>query len=111
MKYLLQVRFHAGALLPSGDQERDAARAQYLRIRQDPRVLDAHQLQPAGTATTVRVNAGRVEHTTDLPLAETDALDGYYLLDCPHLAAAIDFAAQIPAAATGGTIEIRPVLG
>jgi hypothetical protein len=110
VKYLLQVRLHAGALVPPSDGERDAIRAQYVRIRRDPRVLDAHQLQPADTATTVRVNAGRVEQTADLPLARTDALDGYYLFDAPDVEAAIGFAATIPAAANGGTIEIRPVL-
>jgi hypothetical protein len=111
VKYLLQVRFHADTLVPPSDRERDAIRAQYMRIRRDPRVLDAHQLQPADTATTVRVNAGRIEQTADVPLAPNDALDGYYLLDATHLEAAVAFAATIPAAATGGTIEIRPVLG
>jgi hypothetical protein len=113
VKYLLQVRFPGDSttITPPSDQERDAIRAQYLRIRQDPGVLDAHQLQPATTATTVRVKAGRVERTAEVPLAADDALDGYYLLEAPHLEAAVAFAAQIPAAATGGTIEIRPVLG
>jgi hypothetical protein len=113
VKYLLQVRFHAasGTATPASDQEREAIRAQYLRIRRDPSVLDAHQLQPADKATTVRVNAGRVEQTAEVPLSPDDALDGYYLLEAPHLEAAVAFAAQIPAAANGGTIEIRPVLG
>jgi hypothetical protein len=111
VKYLLQVRFHAGPAIPPSDRERDAMRAQYMRIRRDPLVLDAHQLQPADTATTVCVKAGRVKQTADLPLAPGDALDGYYLLEAPHLEAAVAFAATIPAAATGGTIEIRPVLG
>jgi EmrB/QacA subfamily drug resistance transporter len=113
VKYLLQVRFHAASNTPTpaSDHERDAIRAQYLRIRRDPSVLDAHQLQPAATATTVRVHAGRVEQTADVPGNPNDAIDGYYLLDVPHLEAAIAFAAQIPAAALGGTIEIRPILG
>ena len=113
VKYLLQVRFHAasGISTPPSDQDRDAIQAQYLRIRRDPSVLDAHQLQPADTATTVRVNAGRVEQTAEVPGNPNDALDGYYLLDVPHLEAAIAFAAQIPAAGNGGTIEIRPVIG
>jgi hypothetical protein len=113
VKYLLQVRFHTTTDTSASlsEQERDAVRAQYLHIRQDPLVLDAHQLQPAHTATTVRIIAGRVEQTPQVPLALEDALDGYYLLDAPHLEAAVALAAQIPAAATGGSIEIRPVLG
>jgi EmrB/QacA subfamily drug resistance transporter len=114
MKFLLQVRFRGASsnlTPPPSDEERDAIRAQYLLIRQDPSVVDAHQLQAADTATTVRVNAGRVEQTAGLPLAPDDALDGYYLLEAPDLEEAVAFAALIPAAATGGTIEIRPVLG
>jgi hypothetical protein len=112
VKYLLQVRFHTAfyASEPPSDQEGAAIRAQYLRIRQDPGVVDAHQLQPADTATTVRVRAGHVEQTADVPLDPDQALDGYYLLDVPSHEAAVAFAAQIPAAATGGSVEIRPVL-
>jgi EmrB/QacA subfamily drug resistance transporter len=113
MRYLLQVRFHAAPDItaPPSDHERDDVRAQYLRIRQHPSVLDAHQLQPADTATTVRVNAGKVDRAAAVPVAHDDALDGYYLLEAPDIDAAVAFAAQIPAAASGGTVEIRPVLG
>jgi hypothetical protein len=113
VKYLLQVRFHTapGPATPPSDEEREATRAQYLRIRQDPAVADAHQLEPVGTATTVRVLDGMTERSTGVPIAADAALGGYYLLEVHDLEAAVEFAARIPAAATGGSIEIRPLLG
>jgi len=37
-------------------------------------------------------------------------LDGYYIYDAPDLDAAIAFAARIPVARFGGTVEVRPML-
>ena len=67
-----------------------------------------HPLQPTSTATSVRVRDGR-PLVTDGPFAETkEALGGYYLIDLPHLDAALEIAAMIPWARIG-TIEVRPV--
>ena len=47
---------------------------------------------------------------TDGPYAEVkESLGGYYLFSCDSLEEAIDWAAKIPAAWTGGAIEVRPV--
>ncbi len=66
-------------------------------------------LQPAATATSVRLRQGdRI--ITDGPFAETkEQLGGYYLIDCEDLDAALDWAAKSPGALTG-TIEVRPVM-
>jgi hypothetical protein len=70
--------------------------------------LGGEALQPTSTATTVRVRDGQTL-TTDGPFAETkEALGGYYLLECKDLDEAIELAAMIPGAATGG-IEVRPI--
>ena len=37
-------------------------------------------------------------------------LDGYYVYDASGLDAAIEFAARIPVARFGGTVEVRPML-
>ncbi len=37
-------------------------------------------------------------------------LDGYYIYDAPGLDAATAFAARIPVARLGGTVEVRPML-
>jgi len=71
----------------------------------------ADPLQPTSTATTVRVQDGRLL-VTDGPFAETkEQLAGYYILDCQNLDEAIDWAAKIPTACGGreGCIEIRPL--
>ena len=65
-------------------------------------------LQPTNTATTVRVRNGK-RQTTDGPFAESrEQLGGYYLVDAKDVDEAIEIAARIPAARTGG-IEVRPV--
>lgn len=70
-------------------------------------------LYPTSTATSVRVQNGKGGEvlTTDGPFAETkEVLTGFYLLECADLDEAVATAARIPAAWTGGTIEVRPVI-
>jgi hypothetical protein len=67
-------------------------------------------LQPSSTATQLRlVDGERV--LTDGPFVETkEQLGGFYVLDCKDLDEALGWAEKCPAAAVGGTIEIRPVM-
>jgi hypothetical protein len=66
------------------------------------------RLQPATTATTVRVRDGKIL-TTDGPFAETrEQLGGYYLIEAKDLDAALSIAARIPGAKVG-SIEVRPI--
>jgi hypothetical protein len=70
-------------------------------------------LYPTSTATTVQVRGGKGGEVlaTDGPFAETkEVLTGFYLLECADLDDAVAHAARIPAAWTGGTIEVRPVI-
>lgn len=65
-------------------------------------------LQPASTATSVRVRDGKTL-LTDGPFAETtEQLGGYYLIDAANLDDATAIASRIPGA-RAGTIEVRPV--
>lgn len=71
----------------------------------------ADPLSPAGAATTVRVQDGKVL-VTDGPFAETkEQLAGYYILECQDLDEALEWAAQIPTGCRGavGYIEVRPI--
>ncbi len=71
-------------------------------------LIAAEALQPAGTATTVRVRNGRTT-VTDGPFAETkEQLAGFYLIDAKDLDEAIQVAAKIPPAREG-SVEVRPV--
>ena len=75
-------------------------------------LLASAVLHPTSTATVVRVKGARGGDvvTADGPYAETkEALTGYYLIEADDLDAAIEVAAQIPAA-WGGAVEVRPVM-
>jgi hypothetical protein len=112
MQYMLQI-FTGGATSAYeglSEQEQQAVNGEYFAISGIPGVSGGAQLQPATTATTVRVDGGETL-TTDGPFPETkEALGGYYLLEADDLDAAIEIAARIPAARMGGAIEVRPVV-
>jgi hypothetical protein len=77
-------------------------------LRREGRMLAGEALQPVETATTVRVDGGRVS-TTDGPFAETkEQLGGFYLVEARDLNEAIRLAARLPQA-RWGRIEVRPV--
>jgi hypothetical protein len=90
------------------DEQRQIA-ADYQAVNETPGVEPGNGLQPPETATTVRVQDGRVL-TTDGPFVETkEALGGYFTFEADDLDAAIELAARVPAARLGGAIEVRPV--
>ena len=92
------------------EEEQTAVSGEYFAIAEEPGTIGGEQLQPADTATTVRVEDGRTL-TTDGPFAETkEALGGFYLFEADDLDRAIDIASRIPAARMGGAIEVRPVV-
>ena len=112
MKFMLQVRFNGADkaihALSAGDQEK--VTAEFEEIRRSPGVLDGNQLQPAGTAATVRVDDGQPRVSMGPAVAAGSEVGGYYLYDAADLEAAIAFAQRIPATRFGATVEVRPVL-
>ena len=81
-----------------------------MALLTDERVIGGAQLQPAETATTVRVTDGRTL-LTDGPFADTkEILGGYFLVEAADLDAALEVAARIPATRLGGSVEVRPVV-
>jgi len=112
MRYILQIYSNSAPeqFATLSEEQQQAVLSEYFAISQAPGVTGGDQLQPATTATTVRVEDGRTL-TTDGPFAETkEALGGYYLLEADDLDAAIELAARIPAARMGGAIEVRPLV-
>jgi hypothetical protein len=70
-------------------------------------IVGGEELQPAGTATTVRINGDQAV-VTDGPFMEAkETIGGFSLIEVPDLDAAIELAKTWPA---GGTVEIRPVV-
>ncbi len=110
MKYILLIHTGNGAWDKLSEAEQKAIYGEYVAISSSPGVVGGDQLQPAATATTVRVQDGRTL-TTDGPFADTkEELGGYYLLEAGDLDAAIELAARIPAARLGGAVEVRPLV-
>jgi hypothetical protein len=112
MKYLLLVYNDPGMVdaLPPGESDammRECfGHADQLRAR--GHLLGSQQLEPPGTATTVRVRNGHVS-TTDGPFAETrEQLGGFNLIEAASLDEAVQIAKRIPWARTG-CIEVRAV--
>ncbi len=112
MKYMIQVRFNGADVTIHGlpGDEQDKITAEFEAVRKLSGVLDANQLEPAGTAKTVRVNDGQTLVSEGPAVDDGAAINGYYILDAPDLDAAIAFPARIPVARMGGTIEVRAMM-
>jgi hypothetical protein len=83
---------------------------EYEAISRSPGVLGGQQLQPAGSATTVRVENGEAL-LTDGPFVDAkEYLGGFFLLEADNLDAATEMAARVPAARMGGAVEVRPIV-
>jgi hypothetical protein len=92
------------------EDEQQAIYAAYQAINETPGVTPGVGLQDPETATTVRVQDGKTL-VTDGPFAEVkDAIGGFLFFEADDLDAAIELAAQIPAARLGGAIEVRPTM-
>ena len=117
MKYMLLI--HQGdtptprdpdAWSRLSEDDQKAVYAAYAKINQTPGVTPGVQMDGPEAATTVRVRDGKTL-TTDGPfVAVKEALGGYLFFEADDLDAAIELAAQIPAAWLGGAIEVRPVV-
>jgi hypothetical protein len=111
MQYLIQIfTGDTAAWEELSEAEQEAVSGEYYALSDVPGVTAGAQLQPATTATTVRVEDGR-SLITDGPFSETkEALGGYYLFEADDLDAAIELAARVPAARMGGAVEVRPLV-
>jgi hypothetical protein len=112
VKYMLQVRFNgADAVidkLPADEQEK--VTAEFIAIRKSSGVLDGNQLEAASAGVIVRVSGGQTLVTEGSAVEAGAEVNGYYIYDAPDLDAAIGFAARIPVARMGGTVEVRPLM-
>ena len=110
MKYMLLIYADNSGWNDLSDDEQQAIHRDYMAVTEDPAVQYDNRLARASTATTIRVQDGRTL-TTDGPFIETkEELGGYYLVEAADLDAALEIAARIPAARTGGAVEVRPVM-
>ena len=110
MQYAMMIYAEPGYAEALPEAEREAVRAEFDALADDVRYVTAAQLQPAETATCVRVAGGRTL-MTDGPFADTkEVLGGFALIEAANLDQAIEVAACIPITRFGGVVEVRPVV-
>jgi hypothetical protein len=112
MKYMVLI-----ASEPNGwdHLNADAQDALYQRVKSwwgehsaTGEILEGYQLQPAETATTIRLSASGNSTVTDGPFVEgKEIVGGYAIIDVSDLDAAISLVSGWPAP---DTLEIRPVM-
>ncbi|MGH8012186.1 MAG: YciI family protein [Candidatus Binataceae bacterium] len=110
MQYMLLINVPED-FRPSSEDQRKMM-DEYMAFTQDiintGKFKAGNRLEPASTATTVKVRNGKTL-TTDGPYAETkEQLGGYYLIEAANLDEAVTVAARIPGA-RHGSVEVRPV--
>ena len=112
MKYLLQN--YPGSSVKAFEQlsadEQQAIVEEYLALRRLPGIVGGELLQPVETATTVRVRDGETLLTDGPFIDAKEHLGGFIVVDVDDLDAALEIAAQVPAARMGGAVEVRPVV-
>jgi hypothetical protein len=118
MKYVLLIHQGPGAVPGNeaweklSEDERKQVYADYQALTETPGVTPNNlRLDSPETATTDRVEDDKTL-TTDGPFVSVkEALGGWLTFEADDLDEAIELASRIPAARTGGGVEIRPVVG
>ena len=113
MKYLCLVYLEEKKLYALSKSESEALIEESLAfddaLRKSGHYVVSDALQPVHTATTVRVQNGKVS-VTDGPFAETkEQLGGFVLIEARDLNEAIQVASKIPPGRFG-CIEVRPIM-
>jgi hypothetical protein len=114
MKYTLLIYENTAGFALRTDPEKQraywSAWPAYTKALQEAGVVAGGAgLEPAATATTVRIQSGK-RRVQDGPYADTkEQLGGFYTIDVPNLDAALEWAARVPAA-PGSYVEVRPNL-
>src|SRR5215471_2081987 len=113
MKFILLIYQEERQFNAMSDAERQELYVEYGQLREELQAkgqfLAGSQLQPIGTAASVRLR-GNKELVTDGPFAEThEQLGGYFLIEAESRNEAVAIAKRIPSARSG-TIEVRPLV-
>ena len=110
MQYAMMFYAEPGYAEALPEAERAAVLAEFAALAEDARCVAAAQLQPAETATCVRVAGGRTL-MTDGPFADTkEVLGGFCLVEAANLDEVLELAERVPVTRYGGIVEIRPVV-
>jgi hypothetical protein len=112
MKYMLLIYHDDTDWGNTSEAERQEIYGEYRQLIEDLRsrgkYLAGDELQPAATASSVRVRDGK-RLVTDGPFAETrEQVGGFFMIEARDVQEATSIAARIPSARVGA-IEVRPV--
>ena len=112
-KFVLLIYDDETAGPQPSSEEWQALWDEYVRLDETAKaagvLLDSQPFGPTNSAVTLRVRGGLAATVTGPAENTKSQLGGYYLLECRDQAEALQWAAKIPAAATG-SIEVRPLI-
>ena len=113
MQYLLIIAREDSYITEASPEQREQTTKAFMAytkaLMEAGIMLGGNALQPSSTASTVRIRDGRTQ-VLDGPFADTkEQLGGYYLIEAPHMDAALEWAARCPAAAFGA-MEVRQIM-
>ena len=111
MRYLCLIHLDEAQLGALPEAQANALNARHLELNEEllasGHFIEAEALEPAASATCIRVRNGRAT-LTDGPYAETkEMVAGFYFIEARDLNEAIQVAARFPGAPLG-TVEVRP---
>lgn len=112
MKFILLVHHDETVFETFSEERKRALLADSIglchQLDKQGQYVHASPVQPAASATLVRVRDGNAI-VTDGPFVETrEQMAGYFLIEVTDREAAVAIAARVPGA-TIGTVEVRPV--
>jgi hypothetical protein len=112
MNYLFLLYDNLAAAPAQDSPAAQQAYAAYGQFQQETTSNGAFKagdpIQPTA-GTTVRVRSGQTDASGSPFVTGPEQLVGFYVLECADQAEAVNYAAKIPAAATGA-VEVRPIL-
>jgi hypothetical protein len=109
MKYALLVYDVPSSWKSLSTEQKHAVHGEYHEVAASAGVIGHYRLRPPKMTTTVRVNEDQIVKTEG-PLADTkETFRALYLVESDDPDSVLEFAARIPAARTGGAVEVWPL--
>lgn len=110
MKYALLVYDAPDAWHDLSTEEKRALHGEYHAVAATPGIIGHFRLRPPEKTTTVRLEQDEIVESQGPLAAARETLRALYLLESDDDGAALELAARIPAARTGGAVEVWPLI-
>jgi hypothetical protein len=109
MKYALFVYDVPGSWHNVSTEQRHALHDRYQDVAASSGVIGHYRLRPSQKATIVRVDEGRIVKTEGSLVDTRENFRALYLIESDDHDSVLELAARIPAAQTGGAVEVWPL--